>query len=121
MKVKSLSIVESMKLCNLLVAEYAEKALTDDAFAEYASGLIGCSVKASHITIRRKELGIIGTRAARIQAKQAERAAKAAAKAIRKAEDSEKTEDNIRADMFRRILDLERQMAHLLKELGVQE
>lgn len=109
-KTVSLSIAENFKLCNLILAEYTERAVSDEMFARYASGKFGFEVNANHVLTRRKEFGIAGTRDVLIQQRKELKAAK-----------MPKTAKSVEAfeALLSRVNTLERQVQHLMSELGV--
>lgn len=55
---KTLSVVQNMKLCNLIVAEYANSDLSDADFAKHVSKELGFEVQAGAVNYRRGELGL---------------------------------------------------------------
>ena len=54
----TLSLVESAKLVNLILAEYAASRKTDAEFATYAAEKLGFKVDKTHVNTRRVELAI---------------------------------------------------------------
>lgn len=60
---KELSLLESMKLMQLIQDEYAAAGMSDGAFAEHAAQKLGFPVTANNVKNRRDALGIPATRA----------------------------------------------------------
>jgi putative ubiquitin-RnfH superfamily antitoxin RatB of RatAB toxin-antitoxin module len=60
---KTLSLVESMKLMNLIQERFVESGMSDTQFAAAASAELGFEVVENHVYVRRTELGIPANRA----------------------------------------------------------
>lgn len=62
MSIRKLSMLESMRLMNLIETEFLAKGMTDVEFARYAAEKLGFPVQSTSVLKRRNELGIPSTR-----------------------------------------------------------